>query len=329
MTTFMENRKLTLSELERTLALEGIVTTRKTIAATIAKWRTTRHTQNLPRSGRPTMIPKLHQLFIEKKMQENDELTAADLLDLMIARFGRRHCGYSKRTLARARKDLGWTFNTVRYCQAIREGNKAKRLEWCKERLDEGEMFDDVIFTDECTVQLDRHRRRSYRKKGSARKLKCKHKHPQKIHVWAGISKRGATQIVIFDGILTAVRYADILTSSLLPFIWEVYPAGHRLYQDNDPKHTSRYIRDYFNTNNIIWWKSPAESPDLNPIEMVWGSMKTFLRDRVKPKNLEELKVGIKEYWGRMTPELCSRYIDYLQKVLPVVLEVSGGPSGH
>ena len=62
---------------------------------------------------------------------------------------------------------------------------------------------------------------------------------------------------------------------------------------------------------------------------MVWGSMKTFLRDRVKPKNLEELKAGIKEYWERMTPELCSRYIGHFQKVLPVVLEVSGGPAGH
>ena len=89
---------------------------------------------------------------------------------------------------------------------------------------------------------LDRHRRRSYGKKGCARKVKCKHKHPQKIHVWAGISKRGATQIVMFGGILTAIRYADILTASLLPFIREVYPVGHCLNQDNDPKHTSRYI---------------------------------------------------------------------------------------
>ena len=138
-------------------------------------------------------------------------------------------------------------------------------------RLEEKEDFDDVIFTDESTIQLDIHRRKCFRKKGAPRKLKYKHKHPQKVHVWAGISKRGCTHIVIFDGILTATIYADmhvwagiskrgcthivifdgiltatiyadILTASLLPFIRDKYSDGHRLYQDNDPKHTSRYI---------------------------------------------------------------------------------------
>ena len=77
------------------------------------------------------------------------------------------------------------------------------------------------------------------------------------------------------------------------------------------------------------WWKSPAKSPALNPIEKVWGSMKTFLRDRHKPKNLAELKEGIKLYWKKMTPAVCSRYIDHLEKVLPIVVEVNGEPSGH
>jgi len=40
--------------------------------------------------------------------------------------------------------------------------------------------------------------------------------------------------------------------------------------------------------NKVNWWKSPAESLDLNPIE-VWGSMKTYLGDKHKPKKLEQL----------------------------------------
>ena len=36
------------------------------------------------------------------------------------------------------------------------------------------------------------------------------------------------------------------------------------LYQDNDPKHTSRYVQGFFKDNDINWWKSPAESPDIN-----------------------------------------------------------------
>ena len=155
------------------------------------------------------------------------------------------------------------------------------------------------------------------------RKLKYRHKHPLKVHVWGGISKQGATQLVIFSGIMNATIYGDILSVSLLPFIQEAFPDGHRLYQDNDPKHTSKYIQRFFERNGVTWWKNPAESPDLNPIELVWGSMKPYLRDKQKPKNLEELKDVT--YWKMLTPEVCTRYINHLQKVL----REEGGPSGY
>ena len=37
----------------------------------------------------------------------------------------------------------------------------------------------------------------------------------------------------------------DILRATLLPFIQGVYPMGHRLMQDDDPKHTSVYGRSF------------------------------------------------------------------------------------
>ena len=58
--------------------------------------------------------------------------------------------------------------------------------------------------------------------------------------------------------------YVDILRATLLPFIQDV---GHRLMQDNDPKHTSVYGREFLEENGVNWWKTPAESPNMNPIE--------------------------------------------------------------
>ena len=284
---------------------------------------------NCPRSGLPLKVPEAHYECIDDAMVENDELTATDLKDILVKRFGSDKVQYSIRTIARLRNELGWTFATVKYCQAIRDANKVKRLDRCSKRMEEKEAFDDVIFTDESTVQLECHRRRCFRKRKTPRKLKYKHKHPLKLHMWGGISKRGATQLVIFDGIMNATRYGDILKASLVPLIRKPYPEGPRLYQDNDPKHTSKYIQQFFQMNRINWWRSPVKSPDLNLIEKVWGSMKTYLRDKHKPRNLEQLKKGIRAYWKRLTPEVCTRYTDHLQRVMPVVVKEQGAPSGH
>ena len=46
-------------------------------------------------------------------------------------------------------------------------------------------------------------------------------------------------------------------------------------------------------------------------------------------KNLEELKEGIQQFWVTLTPEVCTRYIDHIKKVIPKVIQEEGGPSGY
>jgi len=82
-----------------------------------------------------------------------------------------------------------------------------------------------------------------------------------------------------------AKRLGRILEAGLIPFIEEKFEDGHRLYHDNDPKHSSVYIESFLERNNINWWPSPPESPDLNPIELVWGSMKNYSTNHVTLKN--------------------------------------------
>ena len=96
-----------------------------------------------------------------------------------------------------------------------------------------------------------------------------------KIHVWAGISMNGRTDLVMFDGIMDAQLYVRILRAALIPSTRRLYPDGNYLFmQDNDPKHTSRCAREFFADNGIEWWKTPPESPDLNPIENLWHELK-------------------------------------------------------
>ena len=245
-------------------------------------------------------------------------------------------------TILRCRKILGWTFRGSAYCQLIRTENKQKRLQWARKNLDEAEDgFDNVIFSDESSVQLESHKRYCCRKKGLPPKNKPRYtselikllivlmvcfrpKHPPKVHVWAGISLKGPTKICIFHGNMDGPRFTEILQTTLLPFIREKYPGeilctkllpfiqekhlgGHRLMQDNDPKHTCSVATSFYAANNINWWKSPAESPDINPIENMWHELKEFIRSEVKPHTKQELIQGIQRFWKTVDVDKCTR----------------------
>ena len=155
-------------------------------------------------------------------MTEDDETTAIQLHQLLT----RRGFTLSCRTVLRCRTDLGWTFRGSAYCQLIRSANKEKRLQWAERYVAEAEDgFEDVIWTDECSIQMESHRRFCCRKRGEPAKNKPRPKHPVKVHVWDGISVRGPTPICIFEGTMDADLYLDILQQNLLPFIQIVYPA--------------------------------------------------------------------------------------------------------
>ena len=63
---------------------------------------------------------------------------------------------------------------------------------------------------------------------------------------------------------------SEILVNTLVPFVNTYFNDGYRFMQDNDPKHTSNLAKATFKSHNLNWWKTPPESPDLNPIENLW-----------------------------------------------------------
>ena len=149
-------------------------------------------------------------------MDNNNELTTIQLKDSLIKRFP--DLKTSERTIGRARQELCWVHQTAKHAQLVREVNKGVRLDWAEQMIKENEQFDDVIFTDESSFQVEYNAKKAYRRIGEPRILRQRPKHPAKMHVWGGISKRGATQIVLFKTNMTATRYTSILDAALSLF---------------------------------------------------------------------------------------------------------------
>ena len=123
--------------------------------------------------------------------------------------------------------------------------------------------------------------------------------------------------------------YIQILDQTLLPFIRDVYPESHRFMADNDPKHTSGAAQEFLDEMDVFWWRTLAESPDLNPIENLWHELKEFLRKEVNPTTKQELIDGIQEFWKTVDITKCRKYIRHLRKVIPKVVEVEGAATDY
>ena len=142
-------------------------------------------------------------------MQVNDETTGKEL----VSSLNQIGVSISTTTALKGRRLLGWTRRGTAYCQMIRAPNRSKRLEWAQQIW--GGTFEDVIWMDETSVQMETHRRFHCYKKGQYKPCP---KHPVKVHVWAGISCREPTGVCIFDGIMDVPMYTNILNQYLVPY---------------------------------------------------------------------------------------------------------------
>ncbi len=113
-------------------------------------------------------------------------------------------------------------------------------------------------------------------------------------------------------------------------------PSADKLYGDADfifqhdlaPVHTAKGTKSWFNNHGVIVLDWPANSPDLNPIENIWGIVKRKMRD-TSPNNADDLKAAIKETWASITPEQCHKLINSMPCCSDSVIHAEGGPTKY
>lgn len=148
------------------------------------------------------------------------------------------------------------------------------------------------------------------------------------VMIWGCMLWEGVGNACRIDGIMDADLYVRILEEDLLESIQDQgkEPGEIIFQQDNDPKHTSKKAKTWFEDNGIEVLAWPAQSPDLNPIEHLWGHLKRKLGEYEEdPKGVLELWERIQTVWAEIDTETCQNLIRSMPRRIQAVIKAKGG----
>ncbi|KAL4509440.1 hypothetical protein ABPG72_018371 [Tetrahymena utriculariae] len=152
------------------------------------------------------------------------------------------------------------------------------------------------------------------------------------VMVFGAISYEGKSKLWIMpkSTTITAEIYQDIMIETIIPFAKHHYKYRLRneqnwfYQQDNATSHTAKVTKRWFEDHQIKLFPHPPCSPDLNPIEMLWGIMKQALTNDKKRYNRELLIERLIELWNDIDQSLVNKLIDHTKCVYKEVIANQG-----
>ncbi|KAK3550047.1 hypothetical protein QTP86_019146 [Hemibagrus guttatus] len=271
---------------------------RTTVRAIIYKWRKHGTVENLPRSGRPTKITPRAQRQLIQEVTKDPTTTSKELQASLASVKVSVHDSTIRKRLGKN----GLHGRVPRRKPLLSKKNIKARLSFARKHLDDPQDFwENTLWTDETKI----------------------------VMVWGCFAASGPGRLAVINGTMNSAVYQKILKENVRPSVSDLkLKRTWVLQQDNNPKHTSKSTSEWLKKNKMKTLEWPSQSPDLNPIEMLWHDLKKVVHAR-KPSNVAELQQFCKDEWAKIPPQRCNRLIASYRKRLIAVVAAKGGPTSY
>jgi len=294
---------------------------KSTVSRYLAKWRARVPVERIGKVGRPKKVTEQVRKQIRSLVSANKHISSRGISAALAVGSPRRgSLDVTPRTIRRSLNEMNYRNSTPVRVPKLTSKHKQQRIEWCKKHL----RFDwkKMIFSDETMIELDRCKIRQWHPKGK-RPAKQSPKFTRKLMFWSAICGTRSGPLVKILGTLKSEGYIELIQSHLLPWMEKNELQEHIFQQDNATCHVSRMTRSFFESKNIRLVGWPPNSPDLNPIENLWGILKTEVEKR-SPKTIDELEAVALEEWRKISPSTILKTVKTMTKRINQVLKRNG-----
>jgi transposase len=110
------------------------------------------------------------------------------------------------------------------------------------------------------------------------------------------------------------------LRDAFLPWLRSQKQGQFIFQQDNTPAHTENVTKQFFKDEKLKVLPWSVNSPDLNPIENLWGILKRRVNKR-QPKDVAELLTTTREEWTNILLQIVWACIESLPKHMAQMIE--------
>ena len=212
--------------------------------------------------------------------------------------------------------------------------HKVARVEWARYHLHRNpKMWRNVIWSAEKKFDLDGPDGISHYWADSRlprKVLSSRQNGGGSLMIWGAFSWRGCAKLAIIKGNMNSEQYIEVLQEYMLPFAEDKHPDGFIFQQDGASVHRSQATMQYLKDADVDLLDWPARSPDLNPIENLWGLLvRRVYHNRRQFDCVSDLEEAILYEWEKITEEEIRALITSLPRRCMDVIEKRGAETKY